>query len=398
MRRSVSADAALEMDPVPMSAVHLPYKALAVDGRYPGDPDYPLYRRSLVRFEPVDRKELPDRFRGEGSVSAALAAWFAQAEKNTPPPKPPERIRIGGVGDLMVARGVQEMLIGKGAAGRKKVFGDTLPLLRDQDLLLGNLEGAVTARGTPTPKSYNFRFRPEVLPELKAAGFDYLSLTNNHCWDYGRSGFLDTLSHFKRYEVPTSGAGRSPEEARRPTEFRLSGRTVRVLSVAAYPQEKNGFDGRTQASVTSDRPGILFSGPEALEAVRSFSGDDSIDVVMVHGGQEWQDRPTAEQQRFYRSLVDAGANLVLGSHPHVLQGLESSSDGLIAYSLGNFVFPGMYVIPRAEETLLLSVVFYRDRPLYVEAYPIRISHRVLTRAEESGILDRFEGLTEELNG
>lgn len=408
------------MRPVALAAISPPYKAIAVGGRYPGEAGYPLVTRSYARLIPAGSTGS----RGSPAPEEArdrLVSWFAELKEPHGAPEPPRPVRIGGVGDMMLGRGLGKLLIGRGEAGRKRVYGEVLPLLERQDLLLGNLEGAVTRRGRPTPKSYNFRFPPEILPELAAAGFDYLSLTNNHCWDYGLLGFTDTLEHLAAHGIPTSGAGLTPEQARRPALFSVggqvaeagqgeadgqagqdepdgqTGRRVKVLSVAAYPQERNGFDGRSQAAVTDERPGILFSGPDALAAVREFSGDESIDVVMVHGGEEWHDRPSVGQRRFYRALEKAGADLVLGSHPHVLQGLEGRGDGLIAYSLGNFLFPGMYVIPRAEESLLLSVLFYGDRPLYVEAYPVQIDHRTIDLERSGGILRRLAGLTLELN-
>lgn len=396
-RYSVSLAEALQMETVPLDAISPPDKALAVEGRYPGEHNYPLEWRSTLRFAPggaagheSGEALLPER-------KQQLLHWFSKAADRHEQPRRAELIRIGGVGDMMVGRGLQSMLIERGAAGRTAVFGNTLPLLARQDLLLGNLEGAVTTRGTPTPKSYTFRFRPEVLPELRAVGFDYLSLTNNHCWDYGLQGFTDTLAHLERHGISTSGAGLTPTEVRSPSRFDINGRRVHVLSVGAYPQEKNGFNGRVQATVTAERPGILFSGQGALEAIRSFAGKESIDVVMVHGGVEWRSTPTEEQRSFYRSLEKAGADLILGSHPHLLQGMEGQGDGLIAYSLGNFLFPGMYVVPKAEESMLLSVLFYRDRPLYVESYPVRIDHRRISLDTDGTILKRYMQLTRELH-
>jgi poly-gamma-glutamate synthesis protein (capsule biosynthesis protein) len=397
-RRSVPLEEALRMRPVPLASIAPPYKALAVEGLYVEDPAYPLTEQTELHLR------LPDTQEPSGGDHAAVAearerllAWFEEAAAGHRPPQQPELTRIGGVGDMMVGRGLGSLLIGRGAEGRETVFGDVLPLMSAQDLLLGNLEGTVTRGGTPTPKSYNFRFPPEILPELKSAGFDYLSLTNNHCWDYGRQGFTDTLEHFERYGIPTSGAGRTPEEAREAHVFDQAGNPVKVLSVGAYPPEKNGFDGKTQAAVSDDQPGILFSGKGALEAVRDFTGDGSIDVVMVHGGEEWHESPSAEQRRFYRSLVRAGADLVLGSHPHVLQGLEGYEGGIIAYSLGNFLFPGMYVVPKAEDSMLLSVLFLGDRPLYVEPYPVRIDNRTLSSDRSEVILRRFARLTGNLH-
>jgi len=298
----------------------------------------------------------------------------------------------------MVQRGIQTTLIGGGEAGLREIFGDTLEILRRQDLLIGNLEGAVSRRGSAIAKSYNFRFRPEVLEPLKSAGFDYFSLTNNHAYDYGEIGFVDSLQHLSDAGLATSGAGMTPQEAYRPYRTKIGGTTVKVLSVAAYPREKNGFDGRTQASVREDRAGIIFDGPETTEAIRSFSTPNAIDIVVAHGGREWSSRPSESQISIYRGFIDAGADLVLAHHPHVLQGMERYRGGLIAYSLGNFLFPGMGEMRWAEDTLILSLGFLGSRLLYIEPFPVEIDHRVVSLERGQGeILERLMSLSRELS-
>ena len=379
---------------LPIEEIRPPLKALTIDGRGVDAQDYPLKEDYAAHLE-IDTDD--------PSLKEELHRWFGKLKETAGEllsVEPPALVTVGGVGDMMVGRGIEDALISRGEEGLSYIFSDTLPVLRSQDVLIGNLEGAVTLGGTKIPKSYNFRFRPEVLPRLKEAGFDYLSITNNHCYDFGSGGFLDTLDNLERYEIPTSGAGRTIEEAYRPhTETVTKGgrkTEVRILSVAAYPREQNGFDGRSRASVNEERPGIIFSGAPALEAIASFSSDDSIDVVAVHGGQEWQNYPVEDQVFFYRSCIDSGADLVFGSHPHVLQGMEAYEDGLIAYSLGNFLFPGMYVMPFAEESLILSVGFVNGRPLYVRPYPVRIDKRRISLDKEGKILPRFLALSRQL--
>ncbi len=379
---------------LPIEDIRPPLKALTIDGRGVDAGDYPLKEDYAAHLE---------IYTDDPSLKEELHSWYEKLEETAKelfPLDPPYVLTVGGVGDMMLGRGIEDILISRGDRGLSYIFSDTLPVLRSQDVLIGNLEGAVTLGGTKIPKSYNFRFRPEVLPRLKEAGFDYLSITNNHCYDYGMEGFLDTLDYLERYDIPTSGAGRTEDEAYRPhTEqiFKGGRKTeVRILSVAAYPREKNGFDGRSRASVQEDRPGIIFSGAPALEAIASFSSDDSIDIVAIHGGQEWQNYPVADQVSFYRSCIDSGADLVLGSHPHVLQGIEGYNGGLIAYSLGNFLFPGMYVMPFAEESLILSVGFVNAKPLYVRPYPVRIDNRRIGLDKDGRILPRYLELSRKL--
>ncbi len=399
---------------------HSQMKGVSVDGMYPSDPGYPLAERTCLVFQwsasensssGSDTKSsaasdtrsdtASAAASGPGEAAGALGAWLDEVEAAHAPGKNNGQITIrwiAGVGDLMVQRGIQDILIAQGESGLDRIFHDTLPVLREQDFLMGNLEGAVTRRGTPTPKSYNFRFSPAVLPPLKSAGFDYFSITNNHCYDYGTIGFTDTLDHLAEHGVATSGAGRTLSEAFTPYETEIAGCPLKVFSIGAYPREKNGFDGRNQAAVTATRPGIVFSGPRALETIRGFAGPGSIDVIMAHGGEEWTNTPTEEQRAFYRACIDAGADLVIGHHPHVLQGMEYYGKGLIAYSAGNFLFPGMYVMPHAEESVILSIGFIDDRPVYVRPHPVRIDNREISLEKPAGeILDRLLRLTKQLN-
>ncbi|MFW5711746.1 MAG: CapA family protein [Spirochaetota bacterium] len=393
-RNNIEMNSVKETGIVPLEDLSLPYKALPVDGMHIDSADYPLVEQKILSLTWEELQE-------SDTEAAELRSWYEnlRSEYRSPAEIEPMPIAwIGGVGDIMVQRGVQSLLIGKGRSGLQTVFQNTLPVLQRQDLLIGNLEGAVTNRGLPTPKSYNFRFSPDVLPALKSAGFDYFSITNNHCYDFGTTGFTDTLTHLEAHGLLTSGAGRTPKAAYTPARSTIHGTDVTVLSVGAYPQERNGFDGRRQAQVTEERPGIVFSGRKFLDTVAEISSEAGIDIVVAHGGQEWSSRPTAEQRRFYRACIEAGADLVLAHHPHVLQGMEAFKDGLIAYSLGNFIFPGMYVMPNAEQSLILSTGYYGSRLVYIEPHPVKINNRVIDLdAPDGPVLARFLKLTEQLH-
>lgn len=402
-RESVDLSETSSMVCLPPEALSSQDKALAVDGFYIDDPRYPLTQRDVLILERIPSGGEPfEPSSGLAELvrwcSAAAASADIEALEGKPPFSSDTTIRwIAGVGDIMVQRGIQDILISRGKEGMEYIFGDTLPVLQSMDFLIGNLEGAVSSRGTPVPKSYNFRFSPEVLPSLKEAGFDYLSITNNHCYDYGPLAFIDTLDHLRDADIATSGAGRTPEEAYAPYMTLVKDFPVKVLSLGAYPREKNGFDGRQVASVNEDRPGIIFSGPEALEAIKNFSGPESIDILVAHGGIEWSSSPSEEQKSFYRRCREAGADLLIAHHPHVLQGMEGYKGGLIAYSVGNFLFPGMSGMPHAEESMILAVGFLRDRPLYIRPMAVLIDDQSVSLEKPGGpVLHRFLDLGRDL--
>ena len=120
-------------------------------------------------------------------------------------------------------------------------------------------------------------------------------------------------------------------------------------------------------------PGALWLDDRGLAAAAAAFSPLAFNVALVHGGEEWSTRPTAEQQRLYRGLVEAGADVVIGSHPHVLQPMEAYRGRLIAYSLGNFLFPGMEGTPGGEESTILRIGVMNGRVLYLQSYPVHLS-------------------------
>ncbi len=357
----------------PLESIVLPDVALPVDGRFPGEPGYALQEQVGLALE---------------STNSGLREWF---ETLPSPREPAPVVWIGAVGDVMPARGVDADL--EGRPGVPRVFGDVLPVLRSVDVLLGNLEASATRRGARMTKTYTFRFAPEALKDLAAAGFSYLSVTNNHTYDFGSEGFLDTLSALREADIATSGAGRSLREAQQPAELRRAGTDIRVLSFGAFPVDRTGFDGRKVMKAGPDAPGILWLDEEGLSAARQAFSPSTFNIACVHGGQEWSSAPTGEQTRMYRGLIEAGADLVIGTHPHVLQGLEAWKGGLVAYSLGNFLFPGMDGTPGGEDSVILRVGVYEKRIVCVQPIAVRLTRGSVRLATGSAITTKLAGLS-----
>jgi len=172
---------------------------------------------------------------------------------------------------------------------------------------------------------------------------------------------------------------------------------VRVLSFGAYPVDRTGFDGRKTARASGDRPGTLWCDATGLSAASRAFSPRSFNIALVHGGQEWSSTPAAEQVRLYRELVRAGADLVVGSHPHVLQGMEVLHGRLIAYSLGNFLFPGMEGTDGGEDSVLLKVGILDGKVRCVRAIPVRLRGGAVRLAEGDAVLRTFEKLTRAFN-
>ena len=358
----------------PLSSIALPRKALAYDGLYPGDPGYPLVKSVLVRAAPAGR----DR-RGRYALEAASYL------DGLPEAAPPGGLTwIGAVGDLMPGQGTAARLLEPD--GPSTVFKRLLPIMKSQDLLIANLETAVTERGVEWPKTFRFRMPAAALGPLIDSGIDVVGIANNHVYDYTDIGFSDTVAALRSAGLPFIGAGMDRDEAIRPFEWSsASGRSsanerATVWALAAFPVERTGFNGLVHASVQRGEPGLLWADDEAVaEIERSLAAmkdDGRLLVVSVHAGSEYVYGPNAVQTRLYRSLVAAGADLVLGHHPLVLQPMEwyegSSHAGLIVYSLGNFVFDDVEDNPKGLESMLLSLGVSDGRIRALRVYPARM--------------------------
>jgi poly-gamma-glutamate synthesis protein (capsule biosynthesis protein) len=318
---------------------------------------------------------------------------------------PPEIVWIGAAGDLMLGRGAEDILLREGARG---LLGGAAELIAAADLAALNLEGAVTAGGSRTEKAYNFRFKPAVAAALGEAGIDAALLANNHIFDYGKTGFLDTLEHLQNAGIAALGAGTTIHEAANPFIFQKNAARIRVFGIASFPRERSGWDGAS-AAAGIDREGILFArrgGAEKLAASLNGSGvepgggaGDSVTgdlrVIFFHGGNEWSLYPDADTRRLYTELVRAGADLVIGSHPHVVQGFEWVLGKPVFWSLGNFVFAGMEDTAGGEAGLFIRLGFAGKKLVYLEPAALRLKGPRTDIAGPEG-LEEFYRLSREL--
>ncbi len=207
------------------------------------------------------------------------------------------------------------------------------PLLRTADLAVANLECAVSTRGVPVAaKEYTFRGQPRALPAVARAGIDVLSLANNHSMDYGGEALLDTIRHARRAGIETVGGGADLGAARRPARFERGGLRIAVL---AYSDVRPlGFD------AGEGRPGAAPAFAELVDPdIRRARRTADVVVVYFHWGTELATTPDSRQSSLAGLALRAGATVVLGAHPHVLQPVQRGGRKLVAWSLGNFVFP-----------------------------------------------------------
>lgn len=300
-----------------------------------------------------------------------LAGLLAAPVAAVPPPDddPPEAtIRVAIVGDVMLGRSIGDAI---DARGPRHVLAAVRDRLAGADLAIANLECAITPRWDPVAKRYTFRAPPAAADALRLGGIDVVTVANNHALDMGRDGFRDTLRILADAGIGVVGGGLDRAAATAPLVVPVGDLRVAILGwVDGFP-DTTGFT-TLDWEATRTRPGLAIARPAAIaRAVRAARAEAEIVIVLVHAGYELVPRPNAEQRAYARAAIAAGADLVVGHHPHVLQGGEARRDGraYVAWSLGNFVFDRM---SGASETAILSVTLAADGVRRVRWIPVRL--------------------------
>ncbi len=254
-----------------------------------------------------------------------------------------EPVKLIFVGDILLDDGPGRAI----AAGRDPLAAFET-LLADADYRIGNLECPIATVGQPLDsKIYNFRAHPRVLAVLKGR-FDALAVSNNHSGDYGQAAFLETLDHLKQAGIASFGGGRNLAKAHAPLWIEKHGLRIAVLGY-------NEFKPRS-FEAGPHWPGVAWSEDSQVIADIRAARAAGADVVIpfMHWGWERDPFPTERQRSLARLLIDAGADAVVGGHPHVTQGTETYRGRPIIYSLGNFVFDG-FELPAAKIGWLLQM-------------------------------------------
>ncbi len=241
------------------------------------------------------------------------------------------------------------------------------PILSQADLTFGNLECSLSYQGKPVPgKEFTFRGSPENLRTLQAGGFDLVSIANNHSKDFGEEAFLDTLKNLKLYGIKPVGGGNNRQEALSPAIVKRNGLKIAFLAfsgVLPYGWAASDF-----------KPGVasLRNFEQVKETIAKARRKADLVVVSLHWGIELSPRPSKEQEKLAYQLIEAGATLVIGHHPHILQKIEVYKNGLIAYSLGNFIFtPGS---PRGSKSALIQIKMDEYGVKSFRVWPVKITN------------------------
>jgi poly-gamma-glutamate capsule biosynthesis protein CapA/YwtB (metallophosphatase superfamily) len=274
-----------------------------------------------------------------------------QAKQDPPAEEEPEPVTLAFGGDVHF----EGVITGRLSRAPRTALGPVASVLKRADLAVVNLETAVTERGTPPAgKEFTFRAPATAFTALKAAGVDVASMANNHGMDYGLVGLRDSLAAAKAARFPVIGAGDDADEAFKAKVFEVKGQRIAVIGATQV------LDASLAAawSAGDGKPGLAsaYQTERLAAAVKAAREDADTVVVFLHWGQERNTCPIDRQKQLARRLEAAGADVIVGSHAHVLLGGGMLGDAYVHYGLGNFVFYSRPGTPGTQSGVLLLTV------------------------------------------
>jgi len=291
-----------------------------------------------------------------------------------------ETITLALAGDVMLARLVNEAIL---ANGPLYPWGDVLPLVREADLTLINLECVIAETGEPfqPPRVFYFRADPQAIETLVGAGVDYVTLSNNHAMDYQGPALLETIQHLDEHGIAHAGAAGNLEEAAQFALLEARGMKVGVVAFADHFQEYAATEtspGTNVVPVTLEEP--HFSRVEnSIRATRAAGAD--LVVFSIHWGPNMRHIPTQEFREFARAVMDAGADIFHGHSAHVFQGIEIYKGKPILYDTGDLI-DDYYVdiVHKNDQQFLFLVTATQGGVERVELVPVLISNAQVNTA------------------
>lgn len=297
-------------------------------------------------------------------------------------------VKLSFAGDIIFSGKAGNLLQQKGYDYSYSALGG---MFNKDDLTVVNLETPITTRGVGAKnKQFVFKGPPEALDALKRAGIDAVNLANNHSLDQGVEGLRDTLTHLDRRGIAHVGAGLNSQAAYSAQYFERNGIKIALLGFTRVMPVMDWKAGPNSPGLAS-----VYDSAEGLQAIAAAKKKADLVVVMVHWGRERVDQYDKVQQALGHSFIDAGADLVIGGHPHVLQGVEPYKGKWIAYSTGNFIFT-RGSIPATWETAVFQAECNIKGQCSMKLKPMdaELAQPVPMNAVDGGILlKRIESLS-----
>src|SRR5680860_119834 len=268
------------------------------------------------------------------------------------------------VGDIMLSRSIGDFL-----ARRQDYnfpFAKIAPVLVGADLVFGNLESPISDQGESSGRLYSFRADPLATPGLKNSGFTVLSVANNHAFDYGLAAFTDTLVNLKKLGLNYAGGGANFTEAHQGAYQEINGIKITVLAYTdLLPKSQMATDKQAGFAYLDEE--------QMIKDIKQAKEQSDLVIVSFHWGQEYETKANEHQKKIASEAVKAGASLIIGHHPHVVQEYTDIQGVPVAYSLGNFIFDQNFS-PETKTGLMLKVEVENKKISGVEPQPINFNN------------------------
>ncbi len=315
------------------------------------------YENQIVQNDVIQKIDEPKEIEPINNPELLAAMPALRGDEN--------EVSILAVGDIMLSRSVETLM--KSKNNWLLPFELTKNITAKVDIAFGNLETSIFSGRPIQTGEFAFRTDPKAVAGLEAAGFDLVSLANNHTPNFGQAGLQKTFEELQKAKIEFVGAGNNSAEAGQPIIIEKNGLRFGFLAYTySLYVAPSYFAKENQAGVN----------PMDLEKMKNdvLALEPQVDFVIVsmHDGVEYEAQPTDEQEKFARTAIECGASLVLGSHPHVVQTMEKYQDGYIFYSLGNFVFDQLW----SEQTrrgLAIKAIFDKKGIKQIQLLPIYIN-------------------------
>ncbi len=302
-----------------------------------------------------------------GLLCLLVTAAGARGRQPEAEPAPAVDVTIGFAGDINLDEDwATTKFLDETGKGIEGVFSPALiDRMRGFDFFMVNNEFTYSTRGSQIEKSYHFRARPERAGFLRDMGADLVLLANNHVFDYGEEALLDTLDTLDACGIPHVGAGRDLDGAQEPHVFTVNNRRIAFVGATAGEQYEASIHTRAAGE---NLPGVLecYDPSLYLDLIRRTAAENDYVIASIHWGMEYEEQYRTSQRELAEKMVEAGADAVIGTHTHCLQGINMIGDAPVFYSLGNFWFNEKQLYSGMAE-LTLHVPLSESEPVTLSA-------------------------------
>jgi poly-gamma-glutamate capsule biosynthesis protein CapA/YwtB (metallophosphatase superfamily) len=305
---------------------------------------------------------------------------------------PEDQISIVAGGDVMLGSWVEDVVRSRGWS---YPFMQLDSILHGADVVFSNLEAPFGVEDSAFEKTYTFQVSPDLIQVLTAGKINVVSLANNHILDYGEGALIHTINLLKEKDIAFSGAGRNLREARKPALLSIKGYKLAFASYSlTFPEE---------FWATDSTAGTCFPFHTFFyRDIKKFKQENDLVIISFHWGGELLNTPKEYQIQLAHQTIDAGADFIIGHHPHVVQGVEIYKNRLIFYSLGNFIF-GSYS-QRAVRSMLINFYYgtgeikqCRICPINVNNGEVEFQPKLLQGEDKIQFINELNSISGELN-